>query len=75
VTTAPKDRTVRERKSPYVKPSQFVRRCVSCGTDFLRTEGGSAERGLWINERWYCSIECAPAGWVAAQNQEEEDHE
>lgn len=53
-------RPLRQKRALFVKPSQFVRRCAACGTDFLRTEGGAEERGPWAEGqlRWYCSVEC-----------------
>jgi hypothetical protein len=52
-------RPVREKRAAYVKPSPFARGCARCGTSFLATEGGAAERGPWADGmRWYCSTQC-----------------
>jgi hypothetical protein len=55
-------RGVREHRAPYVKPTEIARRCATCGTDFVKTDGGAPERGLW-----QCSwgiVLLVPAGYA-----------
>jgi hypothetical protein len=52
------------------KPTTSIERtCVKCGASFLGLAfGKTGEVGPWIDWRWYCSVECAPADWQAGYN-------